>query len=206
MRTRFVQTSSSLLVLALTGCPFTPFSKPKSEPPIALAKLPTMAYPVVLPPPEPIPAPPEPVATDVPPAMPAPKMTKPKPRPRAPKVVTEKPATSADNSQQQLPPSSNQKVTISPGGGSPAANSGISATLGHTDEAHQGETTAQLLQLTEDNLRNLNRQLSADERAVVDQIRNFMAQSRAATTDGDAVRARNLALKAHLLSDELVRP
>jgi hypothetical protein len=133
-------------------------------------------------------------------------MTKPKPKPRAPKVVTEKPATSADNSQQQLPPTSNQKVTISPGGGSPAGTSGVSAALGHTDEAHQRETTAQLLQSTEDNLRSLNRQLSTDERAVVDQIRNFIAQSRAATTDGDAVRARNLALKAHLLSDELARP
>jgi hypothetical protein len=205
MRIRVVQAGSSLLVLALTGCPFGPFGKAKPEPPMALAKLPTMAYPVVLPPPEPVAAPPEPVATDVPPAMPAPKMTKPKPKPRAPKVVTEKPATSADNSQQQLPPTSNQKVTISPGGGSPSAT-GISAALGHTDEAHQRETTAQLLQSTEDNLRNLNRQLSTDERAVVDQIRNFIAQSRAAVTDGDAVRARNLALKAHLLSDELARP
>jgi hypothetical protein len=78
--------------------------------------------------------------------------------------------------------------------------------MAHTDEAHQRESTAQLLQSTEDNLRNLTRQLSADERGVVDQIRNFMAQSRAATTDGDMVRAHNLALKAHLLSDELARP
>jgi outer membrane biosynthesis protein TonB len=206
MRTRFVQAGSSLLILGLTGCPFSPFSKPKSEPPIALAKLPTMAYPVVLPPPEPVPAPPEPVAIDVPPSMPAPKMTKPRPKPRQPKVVTEKPSASADASQQQLPPTANQKVTISPGGGSPATSPGISASLGHTDEAHQRETTAQLLQSTEDNLRNLNRQLSADERAVVDQIRNFVTQSRAAITDGDAVRAHNLALKAHLLSDELARP
>jgi hypothetical protein len=134
-------------------------------------------------------------------------MTKPKPKPRTPKVVTEKPNTVADTTSQQPPSTPGQKVMISPGGGSPtSSNSGISASMAHTDEAHQRESTAQLLQSTEDNLRNLSRQLSADERGVVDQIRNFISQSRAATADGDMVRAHNLALKAHLLSDELARP
>jgi hypothetical protein len=32
-----------------------------------------------------------------------------------------------------------------------------------------------------------------------------MAQSRQATKDGESVRARNLAVKANLLSDELVK-
>ena len=44
-----------------------------------------------------------------------------------------------------------------------------------------------------------------DQQAIIAQIRNFLAQARQAQTDNDPVRAHNLALKAHLLSDELVR-
>ncbi len=40
---------------------------------------------------------------------------------------------------------------------------------------------------------------------MVAQIRNYMTQSRAATTDGDLLRANNLAVKAHLLTDELIK-
>jgi hypothetical protein len=51
----------------------------------------------------------------------------------------------------------------------------------------------------------LNRTLSHDEEAVVNQIRSYVAQSRKATGDGDFERAYNLATKAHLLSDALVK-
>ena len=99
-----------------------------------------------------------------------------------------------------------QKVTIAPGGEVPdQRGETISAGLAHTDEMHHRQTTAQLMQTTEDNLRSVNRQLNAEEQNLVDQIRNFMAQAHAAITDNDLVRAHNLALKAHLLSDELVR-
>ena len=40
---------------------------------------------------------------------------------------------------------------------------------------------------------------------MVAQIKDYMAQSRKATKDSDTVRAHNLALKARLLSDELVK-
>jgi hypothetical protein len=40
---------------------------------------------------------------------------------------------------------------------------------------------------------------------MVEQIKSYVTQSRAAITDGDLVRANNLALKAHLLSDALVK-
>ena len=40
---------------------------------------------------------------------------------------------------------------------------------------------------------------------MVAQIKDYMAQSRKATADSDSVRAHNLALKARLLSDELVK-
>ena len=61
----------------------------------------------------------------------------------------------------------------------------------------------QLLAATEANLGNLAQPLSREQQAMVDEIRSYMAQSRAATTDGDLVRANNLAEKAHLLSNAL---
>jgi hypothetical protein len=41
---------------------------------------------------------------------------------------------------------------------------------------------------------------------MVSQIKQFMEQSKTAADAGDLDRAHNLALKAHLLSDELLKP
>ena len=40
---------------------------------------------------------------------------------------------------------------------------------------------------------------------MVQHIRSYMQQARDASKDGDTERAYNLALKAHLLSDELIK-
>ena len=77
--------------------------------------------------------------------------------------------------------------------------------MGHDEASHRRQTTAQLLDSTDANLRGLNRTLTADEKAMVAQIKDYEEQSRAATAQNDLVRAHNLALKAHLLSDELVK-
>jgi cytoskeletal protein RodZ len=69
---------------------------------------------------------------------------------------------------------------------------------------HGEPSTEQLLQNTENGLNNLKRQLSADEQATVTQIREFVNQSRQATKDNDAMRAHNLAVKAHLMCDDLL--
>jgi hypothetical protein len=71
--------------------------------------------------------------------------------------------------------------------------------------SHSRQSTEQLLKDTETNLNKINRPLSPDEQAMVAQIKEYMKQSREATNSSDAVRARNLALKARLLSDELVK-
>lgn len=64
----------------------------------------------------------------------------------------------------------------------------------------------QLLRNTETNLTSIGkRQLSSDEDAVVSQIKNFITQSRQALKDNDPARARNLALKANLLSNDLTK-
>ncbi len=71
----------------------------------------------------------------------------------------------------------------------------------------QRDATNQLLGSTEENLKKISgQQLSAAQQDTVTQIRQFMAQSKAAVTDGDMERARTLAWKAETLSEDLVKP
>ena len=73
--------------------------------------------------------------------------------------------------------------------------------------SHEGDTTEKLLASTEDKLKKTEgQQLSSNQQEMVTQIRQFMDQSKAAAAAGDLNRARNLALKANLLSDELAKP
>ena len=71
---------------------------------------------------------------------------------------------------------------------------------------HQRATVDQLLQATDENLKHVKRNLTPEEQDMLRQIDNYTQQARSASTDGDLVRARNLALKAHLLSDALAQP
>ncbi len=64
-----------------------------------------------------------------------------------------------------------------------------------------------MLAATESNLKKIaGQQLSSDQQDMVSQIRQFMAQSKSAVGDGDMERARTLAWKAQVLSEELVKP
>ena len=74
-------------------------------------------------------------------------------------------------------------------------------------QAPQGtaQNTEQLLQAAEGNLRKVTRQLSDGEQAMLRQARNYIAQSRSASQEGDLERAYNLAMKANLLSGELAK-
>lgn len=72
--------------------------------------------------------------------------------------------------------------------------------------ARQRETTYRLLNSSDNALKQLSgRQLNNDQQEAVTQIRKFIEQSKAADKDGDLQRAYKLALKAHLLSDGLVK-
>jgi hypothetical protein len=137
--------------------------------------------------------------------------TKPKPKPRKPRN-NNKPATSAGNGAASPAsttppangtPSQTSKVIVQQGG-EPTGTVQISA-AGPDEDVRSRQTIEQLLQSTDTNLRSISRQLDDNERAMVEQIRTYMAQARTASTDGDLTRANNLALKAHLLSDELVK-
>jgi len=78
---------------------------------------------------------------------------------------------------------------------------------GAEQASQQRSTTDQLLESTEDNLKKVaGRQLSSSQQEMVNQIQQFIQQSKAAVSAGDVERGRNLAKKANLLSDELVKP
>jgi hypothetical protein len=130
--------------------------------------------------------------------QPPPPKKKPKRNTRKPAPIPQPPVQTAQNT----PP---PRITIDRPPVTGEGAGGIFVGLEHSEEAHHKLSTAQLLQSTEDNLKSITRTLDADEQATVAQIRNFMTQSRTAITDNDLVRAHNLALKAHLLSDELVK-
>jgi len=64
-----------------------------------------------------------------------------------------------------------------------------------------------MLGTTEDNLKKAaGQQLSASQKDSVTQIQQFVAQSKRALAAGDMERARTLAWKAQLLSEDLLKP
>ncbi len=87
----------------------------------------------------------------------------------------------------------------------PPTSSQISPGPTPTATAHDPSSTEQLLQNAELNLSAIKRQLTHDEEATLAQIKEFINLSHKATTENDPVRAHNLAVKARLLSDELVK-
>jgi hypothetical protein len=75
------------------------------------------------------------------------------------------------------------------------------------EQAVHQRSTEQLTAATQENLKKIaGRQLNPNQQEMVSQIKQFMAQSKTAVAAGDLGRGHDLALKAHLLSDELVNP
>jgi ElaB/YqjD/DUF883 family membrane-anchored ribosome-binding protein len=62
-----------------------------------------------------------------------------------------------------------------------------------------------MVDATENALKGISRQLSDDEKSMRTQVQSFLQQSRKATVDGDFERAYNLAKKAQLLADALIK-
>jgi hypothetical protein len=73
--------------------------------------------------------------------------------------------------------------------------------------SQQRYTTEQLRAATEENLKKLaGRQLTPSQQDMVTQIKQFMDQAKSAVADQDLERGHSLAMKAHLLSEELLKP
>jgi hypothetical protein len=107
------------------------------------------------------------------------------------------------SAQQNCPP---PKIVVRQGGASEPAIQLEGGAVG--DQAqHQRERANQMLRATEANLKQMaGRQLNANQQDMVNQIRQFMQQSKTAVAAGDLERGRTLAWKAQLLSEELVKP
>jgi iron uptake system EfeUOB component EfeO/EfeM len=74
-------------------------------------------------------------------------------------------------------------------------------------KSHQRDTANQMLESTNANLKKIaGQKLTANQQDMVSQTRQFMAQAKVAVDAGDLERARTLAWKAQLLSEELVKP
>jgi outer membrane biosynthesis protein TonB len=102
--------------------------------------------------------------------------------------------------------SSKPKKVIVRNGGTAETISQLAPDMSTSDASHARDTTNQLLTTTEANLQRAStRQLNQAQLATVEQIRMFMGQSNAAVKAGDLQRGHNLAMKALLLSNDLVK-
>ncbi len=143
-----------------------------------------------------------PAAPSVPAAAPA----KPKPaakkKKKAASTSTCVPSTGSDEEPaKDCPP---VKVVVRNGGTSEHALR-LSGASDDARDPHGKQSTDQLLQSTGRNLQQLaTRQLAPAEKEMVEQILHYTEQSRSATAAGDVELGHNFALKAHLLSDELL--
>ena len=113
------------------------------------------------------------------------------------------PATSASTS--TLPPCPTPKKVVRNGG---SAEPSIQLVGGAASTPNdQQRKIDELTAATTENLKKLEgRQLKPTEQDTVTQIKQFMNQSKSAAAEGDMERGNNLAMKARLLSDELVKP
>jgi hypothetical protein len=112
-------------------------------------------------------------------------------------------AASASNS--NLPPCPTPKKVVRNGGSAEPSIQLVGG--GAPGKNPQQRTIDELTAATTENLKKLeSRQLNPTEQDTVSQIKQFMDQSKSAAAAGDLERGNNLAMKARLLSDELVKP
>ena len=111
---------------------------------------------------------------------------------------------SSKHQKPKVDPAAPRRVVVRNGGTDPGGQLQPGMSAGDAQKQRAG--TQQLLQLADVNLKVVTgRALSPDQQDMVRQINMYMEQSRRASDEGDLVRARNLAVKARLLSDALVR-
>ncbi|MEO6119133.1 MAG: hypothetical protein ABIP12_00475 [Terriglobales bacterium] len=187
----------TLVLITVSGC------KKKQKPVAGAVIAPTITAPVTTAPiPEAQPAP----VPDKPPVVA--EKAKPRPRPKPPKrvVVKESPDEPAKPPAETIAKATPPRIVVQPTSAVPGEGQpSVVPDMSHTQDAHTRLSTEQLMLSTEANLKSLKGVLSAEDRSLLQQVQLFMQQSREASQAQDLVRAHNLALKAHLLSDELVR-
>ncbi len=126
------------------------------------------------------------------------------PKPVTPKKTKPKPAAAKKTPKKRVQPKENAIVVIK-NGGTADAQGRISSTSDQ-QALEKRKNTNSLLATTSSNLKNISgKQLTPGQQDMVKQIHNYMSQSQEAARNGDVQGANNLAVKAHLLSEELVK-
>jgi len=98
-----------------------------------------------------------------------------------------------------------RKVVV-PEGGAREPPAQIAPGLAPEEVARERRDTEQWLASADGQLKMLSgRTLGAQQEETVGQVRNYMVGARSALKEGDMRRANTLALKAHLLSEDLVK-
>jgi hypothetical protein len=91
-------------------------------------------------------------------------------------------------------------------GGAKEGSAQLAPGTSKEQELHKRENTNELLATADANLKTVaGRQLTPGQQSMLEQIRTYITQSKAASDSGDLDRAHTLAYKAHLLSDELAK-
>jgi hypothetical protein len=102
-------------------------------------------------------------------------------------------------------PAATPKVVVKNGGTTDPAEK-ISPSVSQQQASSQRQNSGQLLASTGANLKKISgRQLTTSQQDMVRQIQQYMEQAKAAGDAGDLEREHNFALKADLLSEELVK-
>jgi hypothetical protein len=97
--------------------------------------------------------------------------------------------------------------TVVRNGGAADPTLDLSPGLSPQQASHQTESTNQLLATSNANLKKIaGRQLNPVQQDTLKQIKSYMDQAKKAEIDGDLERAHTLAVKASLLSADLVGP
>jgi hypothetical protein len=103
-----------------------------------------------------------------------------------------------------LPPCAPSKKVVRNGGSSEPS---IQLIGGNPAQQASQHSTEQLVAATHENLKKIaDRPLAPNNQEMVNQIKQFMDQSKTAVAAGDIERGHSLAQKAHLLSEELLKP
>ena len=122
------------------------------------------------------------------------------PEPRA--TAPAKPASKTYHRRKTAKRTGPKKVIVHQGGATDAPTQMVPVAPEEKAVAQRSKSDS-LLIATEVNLKRLSRRkLTDDEQSLVNQIRQFIAQSRAALDAGDLTQGYNLASKANVLSEE----
>jgi hypothetical protein len=197
-----------LIVCGLVASPSIGVADSSAVPVIAKQNQRAQDSPPTAPPPETPPEQGKPEPPSAPPQTPAPATQSENPQPDS---TAKKPAAAPKKRHRKRKPTaqpeSSPAKTVVPNGSTTDPKAHIAPSITDAQASHQRQNTTQLLDSTDANLKKLvGHQLTSSQQDTMKQIQSYVEQAKVADAAGDLQMAHNLAFKARLLSDELVKP